>query len=617
MCGIAGVFTRTPTGNEPGTIKIMCDRLVHRGPDDEGYFFDENIFLGMRRLSIIDLKGGHQPIFNEDKSVVIILNGEIYNYIELREGLKARGHTFQTNSDVEVVVHLYEEQGISALGDLNGMFAFCLWDAKRERGFIARDRLGIKPLYYRQDTHSLAFASELKALKAYIPEPEINKTALMAYLQYMFIPAPMTAFTGVNKLMPASCLQFSREGVGEPFEYWAVPDKVSQISLSEELESEFKELFQNSIELRLRSDVPVGIFLSGGIDSSLVTAFAAKRMGKKVSVFYADYEGTHIDERPYAEMVADRFHCDLHTARVKTEDVIRLLPKIIWHLDEPHADSAIMGTFVVSELASKYVKVVLNGIGGDELFAGYHWYNTTRTKRLLDLIPDVPKDSILGLLRLLGLKGSTISRHRFMGTTVWSHADLPYTSGFFADGNIGDVPVDIFPNLTGADWKNEINKLLCTDVKFYLTDDLLFILDKLTMAVSIEGRVPILDHKLVEWIFQVDGKLKIRDNTLKFLLKKWLRGILPDEILFRAKMGFGAPVGVWMKEGLFDECFRLINSRPESRGNLYWGLRGGTLMEKLALLNPQQCFKLLCLELWFRICVDNSDNREPAILEIR
>lgn len=616
MCGIAGIFTCKPAGNEPDIIKGMCQGLVHRGPDDEGYFFDDNIFLGMRRLSIIDLETGHQPIYNEDKSIVVILNGEIYNYIELRDELRARGHTFRTNSDVEVVVHLYEEKGIEALSDLNGMFVFCLWDIKGKKGFIARDRLGIKPLYYWSDKHSLAFASELKASKEYAPSLEINKTAIKAYLQYMFIPAPMTPFININKLMPASYIQFTLEEISEPREYWLIPNKVSQVLLNEELESEFRRLFHNSIKLRLRSDVPVGIFLSGGIDSSLVTAFATKEMGRDVSAFYVDYEGTHFDERHYAELAAKRFNCDLHTISVKTEDVIRLLPKLIWHLDEPHADSAIMGTFVVSELASKYVKVVLNGTGGDELFAGYQWYIKTKMKRLLNSIPGAPKEILFNLLRMSGLRHPLIVRHNYLGSIVYSYAQTKYALGFFSDGDKNDVPVDIFPDIARAKIKNEINRLLYTDVKFYLTDDLLFILDKLTMASSIEGRVPILDHKLVEWIFQVDGNLKNQNNIPKFLLKKWLKGILPDEILSRDKMGFGAPLDVWMKDGLLKECFRLINSRPASRGNLYWGLREDPLMGKMASLNPQACFKLLCLELWFRIYIDNIDNRHLAISEI-
>lgn len=617
MCGIAGIFTCKPTGNEPDIIKGMCNELVHRGPDDEGHYSDDNISLGMRRLSIIDLEGGHQPIYNEDKSVVIILNGEIYNYIELREELRAKGHVFRTNSDVEVVVHLYEEKGIEALNDLNGMFAFCLWDIKDERGFIVRDRLGIKPLYYWSNGHSMAFASELKALREYIPDVEVNKRAMMAYLQYMFIPAPMTPFINIQKLMPASYIEFSLGKVNEPREYWLVPNEVNRASLNEELESEFRELFSNSVKLRLRSDVPVGILLSGGIDSSLVTAFATKEMGGNVSTFYVDYEGTHYDESHYAQIVAELFDCSHHTVKVKVGDVIRLLPKIIWHLDEPHADSAIVSTYMVSELASKYVKVVLNGTGGDELFAGYNWYlDGGKINRVLNLIPVPLREVLFALLKRMGINRPIVLQNKFVGTTIYVYRQTKGLSGFFTNDNEGDIIDDAYLDTWGESRITGVNRLLYTDVKFYLTDDLLFILDKLTMAASIEGRVPILDHKLVEWAFQIDGNLKVHHNTLKFLLKRWLKGILPDEVMLREKMGFGAPVDEWMKNGLFDECFRLVNSRPESRGNLYWGLHGEPLKKKLTWFDPQTCFKLLCLELWYKVHIDNGDNRNLTISEM-
>lgn len=315
--------------------------------------------------------------------------------------------------------------------------------------------------------------------------------------------------------------------------------------------------------------------------------------------------------------MADRLDCDHRQITVKTEDVFRLLPKIIWHLDEPHADSAMVGTYIVSELASRYVKVVLNGTGGDELFIGYrHYFRWRLANRLLHSTPLALRERFFNILKTIGLTHPMIIRHNFIGTSVSYYAQTQYTSGFFTDGK-HDLPGEIFPNIRSANQPDEVNKRSYTDVKFYLTDDLLFILDKLSMATSIEGRVPLLDHELVEWVFKIDGGLKTHNNTAKFVLKELLKGILPDEVLSRRKMGFGAPVDVWMREGLFGECFRLVNSRPQSRGNLYWGLRDDLLMRKLTALDPYQCFKLLCLELWFRIYADNDEYRNSAISQIR
>jgi asparagine synthase (glutamine-hydrolysing) len=609
MCGITGIFTLNPHGDEETIIKSMNDNLIHRGPDDEGYFTGKNIHLGMRRLSIVDLGGGHQPIYNEDKNLVLILNGEIYNYVELREELIKKGHAFRTKSDAEVVLHLYEERGIDALNDLNGMFAFCLWDDEKKEGFIARDRLGIKFLYYWQNKDTLYFASELKALINHVPKI-IDQEAILAYLQYMYIPAPLTPFKDIKKLMPASYMHFSLKGIDKSQIYWHVPIRVDKYYLSETIKKEFYTLIDESVSMQLRSDVPVGILLSGGIDSSLVTAFAAKKMQQEVHTFNVKYIGAQYDETEFAREVAEYFNCRHHIIEIDTKDVIEHLPKIIWHMDEPHADSAMIGTYMVSKLASKHVKVVLNGTGGDELFAGYPYYleGSLRnlkftTGRLLNILKEIAlKNNKRSALVFLIKNFKSLVAHAqfnpYQLTNFNQNYELPYISknSFIKeiDGNV-----------------NRTNKMLYEDVAFYLTDDLLLILDKMTMASSVEGRVPILDHKLVEWAFSIDGDLKILNNQTKFLLKNWLRSTLPAVVLDRPKMGFGAPVRYWMKNGLREESFRLLSERPESRKELYWGLRGRHLKNKVESLNPQQCFALLVLELYFKLFVDGIEPETP------
>jgi len=604
MCGIAGIFTPDPKGNELKKVMMMCDTIVHRGPDEDGIFFGKYISMGMRRLSIIDVEGGHQPLYNEAGNLVLIFNGEVYNYIELKKELENNGHKFQTNSDAEVILHLYEEKGIKLLDDLNGMFAFCLWDELKNEGFIVRDRLGIKPLYYWNSNDGLMFASELKALMDFLPSIEIDETAISIYLKLMFIPAPLTPFKNVQKLTPASYIYFSRTEITSPLEYWEIPHDVDKTIIDEKLRSEFLELMKDSISLQLRSDVPVGIFLSGGLDSSMIATFAIEKMKGKVSTFNVKYQGTHFDETKYAKLVAKKLNSDHHIVEVCTKDVINLLPKIIWHMDEPHGDSAMVGTYIVSEFASRYVKVVLNGSGGDELFAGYSWYlEGFQLNRIMNMIPESLRTIVRSISEKLDFN------IEFIGIFA-SARKSSYFQDFFTNRKI-DAKKDDFFNMYRNNQTDVINKLLYADTKYYLTDDLLLLLDKMTMAASIEGRVPLLDHRLVEWAFRIQGRLKISNNTLKYLLKEWLRNTLPSEILFRPKMGFGAPVDEWMKNGLFEECFRLIDHRPLSRERLYWGLHGKDLKKKLSSLNKQDCFKILTLELWFKIYLDKINKDLP------
>jgi asparagine synthase (glutamine-hydrolysing) len=597
MCGITGIFTATPTGEEETIVKSMNKTILHRGPDDEGYFFDKDIFLGMRRLSIIDISGGNQPIFNEDESIVVILNGEIYNYIELRNNLINKGHKFKTNTDTEVIVHLYEEKGIHALQDLNGMFAFCLWDKNKKHGYLVRDRLGIKHIYYTIHNNSLFFASELKALMKCPIQFDIDEDAIIAFLRYMYIPAPLTPFKNVQKMLPATYISFSLKGIDEPKEYWSIKSNSNYYNNSAEtdLRSEFLQLIEDCVTLQLRSDVPVGLFLSGGVDSSMLTSFASKKLMGNIHTFSVKYKGTHVDETVFAELIAKKFNCQHKSIEVKIEDVNNNLPKIIWHMDEPFADSAIVGTYEICNLASKYIKVILNGTGGDELFGGYSWYLPEKIGKIATFTNILEKSGLTNLQN----KCDFFSRSHILFNDQES-------DGFIKGTSQNDVNKYFRKNYANSD-RDKINNMLISDTTFYAPNDLLLYLDKMTMAVSMEGRVPILDHRLVEWAFTISGNSKISNNEHKHLLKNWLKGILPDKILTRQKQGFGGPVEYWMNNGLLDKCFLLIDERPASREQFYWGLHANKLREKLFSLSSQKSFALLTLEIWFRIFVDKKE----------
>jgi asparagine synthase (glutamine-hydrolysing) len=583
--------------------------MTHRGPDAEGFYQDQGLCMGMRRLSIIDLTGGQQPLYNEDRSVALIFNGEIYNYVELREELQQQGHRFRTASDGEAILHLYEEKGTDFLIHLNGMFAICLWDVRNERGLLARDHLGIKPLYYWSDGGRLAFASELKALLSVVPAVEMDADAIRLYLQHMYVPGPLSPIRGIRKLLPATLLEFSPSGVGDPKTFWDVRGEDDGGERGEQDREVFLRLADDAARLQLRSDVPVGIFLSGGIDSSTVAAFSRKWMGDQVSCFTVEYEGNPVNEVGAAATVSKFLRCNHYVTRVAFADVGQQLPKLVWHMDEPHADSAMLGTYMVAKLAASHVKVVLNGTGGDELFGGYPWYvGSSWRARLMHRVPSVLRAGCATLLprnRYTALLEA--HRDRF-ATFLWSHLQFKpqEVQGFLAGQ---PSPPDgwsmqrLLDNATG----DQVNRMLYTDLKSYLVDDLLLLLDKMVMAASIEGRVPLLDYRIVEMAFGLPGRVKLPGVELKQLLKRWVTGILPQEIIQRPKWGFGAPVMHWMQSGLLDQAVRLIQTRPADRQHLFWGLRGNELSAHFAGLSPQKVFALLMLELWFRIFIDRAD----------
>ncbi|MEL7185046.1 MAG: asparagine synthase (glutamine-hydrolyzing) [Pseudomonadota bacterium] len=588
MCGIVGIVQadnrRRYNAEDVGR---MADAIVHRGPDDHGIVADQNAILGMRRLSIIDLAGGHQPIHNEDKTVWVVNNGEIYNYCQLRTMLIDRGHRFETNSDTEVLVHLYEDYGEDFLAHIEGMFAVALWDVKQRKLILARDRVGMKPVYYWADGATVAFASEIKSLTT-LPGFSIaaDTDALAEYTALGYAVAPKTIFADVRKLPPASVMVW-QDNRFDIRHYWAPPTDVDESLSQDQWQERVREELRRSVQDHMVSDVPVGAFLSGGIDSSAIATMMVDSTDQELSTYSIGYRGGQVaeyyNELAYARTVADDIGTQHHEIEVQP-DVVSLLPKLIWHLEEPISDSAIMTTFLVSELAAESVKVILSGVGGDELFAGYNRYLGDHYHRRYKNIPAWMRTNVLGhLARLLPsgrqnramdlaryakrfIKAGEMDwreRYRFflaiaddeVVDTLLGQSDTASRSGFTSAAR-NEVSEDELLRIFRIDWQTQ------------LAENLLLLTDKMSMAVSLECRVPFLDHRLVELAATIPARYKLPDGRLKGLLKDALIGVLPDSIINRRKRGFGAPVGSWFKRELMPLRSVLLGSETLSNRGL-------------------------------------------------
>jgi asparagine synthase (glutamine-hydrolysing) len=544
----------------------MADAIVHRGPDDEGFYDDDTIALGMRRLSIIDVAGGHQPIANEDGTVHAVCNGEIYNFRELRRELEQRGHHFRTGSDAEVTVHLYEEHGESFVDHLSGMFAIALWDARRKRLLVVRDRLGIKPVYFREQDGLLVYASEVKALlQAPGVRAELDPAGLRDHLSVGYSVAPQTIFKGVRKLPPATMLVWEA-GELRTRRYWSIPEETRYDLNEDDWAVLVREEFGKAVSSHMVSDVPIGAFLSGGIDSSAVVACMAAETGDPVNTYSIGYAGggaaRYYNELPYAQQVAEQFRTRHHEIEVQPT-VSLLLPKLVWHLEEPISDSAIATTYLVAQLAAQSVKVILSGVGGDELFAGYNRYLGDHYGALYDKVPGWLRARVVEPLSAhlpSGRQNRWMDLSRYSRSFVQS-ASLPWREQYklfialeeqarlerlLGDPSLADS--DGFDRiLAGEEAEDPLLRLLRVDWQTQLSEDLLLLTDKMTMAESIECRVPFLDHQLVELAASIPTSIKRANGRLKHLLKRALEKDLPKEILQRRKRGFGAPVGAWFK----------------------------------------------------------------------
>jgi len=594
MCGICGVL-HTGEPDRPVSEELlhrMCAVMTHRGPDDEGIYTDGGFGMGMRRLSIIDLSSGHQPILNETGRVAIVCNGEIYNFPELREDLVARGHTFSTNSDVEVAVHLYEEEGVEGLvNKLNGMYGLAIWDADRRRLVLVRDRLGIKPLYYWQDGKRLAFASELKCL---MEDPDLPRdfdpVGLNNYLSLNYIPAPQSIYSAVKKLPPAHWLVWE-DGRMTIERYWALD--YSNGTGPEQSEEWYAErllfLLKAAVKRHLISDVPLGVLCSGGIDSSSMVAIVSKWFNQRVKTFSIGFEEDTFNELKYARVVAEMFGTDHHEETVRP-DAAGLLPRLAWHLDEPFADHSALPTYYVSKLARQDVTVVLSGDGGDELFAGYETYAAHRYARLLRKLPAPLVRGILqpavGLLpvstkkvsldykakRLLSGYHLSPAQAHLAWKVIFDQEEKQnlYAPDYRATLSGRDTAADLFSGYFGSALADdELDRLLYIDTMVYLPDDILMKVDKMSMAVSLESRVPLLDYTVAEFAASIPARYKLKGSEKKHILKKALGGLLPDSILYRKKAGFSLPIAAWVKGSLREMVLDVLSRDSLARTGLF------------------------------------------------
>ncbi|HMP74745.1 MAG TPA: asparagine synthase (glutamine-hydrolyzing) [Kiritimatiellia bacterium] len=610
MCGIAGIVDfGKPI--EPGLLGSMLDLIIHRGPDDEGRYVNGPYAMGMRRLSIIDLGGGHQPISNEDESVWVVFNGEIYNYVELRGELESRGHVFRTNTDTECLVHLYEQYGDAFPEKLNGMFGFAVWDVRRDRVLLARDHLGIKPLYWHFKDGRLVFGSELRCLLAGGVQPALDRDAIAAYLHLGYIPRSSAPIRGVSKLQPGHVLLWDRNGSPRASAYWRLADayaRVRDIPL-EEAATEARELLQDAVRLQLRSDVPLGTFLSGGIDSSAVTALAARQL-PHVDTFGMGFSDHYYDETEFARMVAKHCGTRHHEQHADPANLLTHLDLLAWHLDEPNSDPALLPSYLICRSARQHVKVALSGNGGDEVFAGYPRHvdpppNESRADRFRRWMPASVRRA---LATLLGAHGESrlrrlLADNDLVGMGYWveqarlpvAEAVVPWACRHFStldwiQGVFGEVP--------GADW---VNRRLYYDSTSYMPDQILNMVDRASMAVSLEVRVPLLDVRLVELMAGVAGSTKIEGGgSGKAVLKRAMRDLLPDEIFTRRKLGFGLPMVNWIGSGPVREVLdRLPSGRAAAAGLLDGAALRPWIARPQALKDHWPFFwNLVMLELW-------------------
>jgi asparagine synthase (glutamine-hydrolysing) len=627
MCGICGKLNfAAGAGVEPGVIQGMLDAIRHRGPDDEGLYLGSQVALGHRRLSIIDLSNGHQPMSNEDGSVWIVFNGEIYNYQDLRRFLSSKGHVFKTQTDTEVIVHLYEELGPGCLEKLRGMFAFAIWDERKKSLFLARDRVGIKPLYYSVDNDSLVFASEIKAILA---DGSVNRAVspeiIDRFLTFLYLPGEETMLKSVRKLEPGFYLMM-RDGRTELRQYWNLSfAKPGEAPSERDCESKLLDLLGEVVEQHMIADVPVGVLLSGGVDSTAVLSFAKERTQKEVSTYTVGFSDEGFaDERPYARLAAERYRTQHHEMTITAADFAAFLPRYVWHMEEPVCEPPAIALYYVSKLASQTVKVLLSGEGGDEAFAGYSNYRNLlwleRIKRGLSPFSG-------GVQRGMALANSMFDLPRvakyvpLMSSTFpdyyYSRTANPYR---YAGNGIGKLYSDDFSGSINREYSvepvrrfqeqakglNNLDAMLYIDTKTWLPDDLLIKADKMTMANSVELRVPLLDHKILEFAAALPPRLKVHGLTTKYIAKKALANRVPGEILQRRKAGFPVPYETWLRDGSRGWVRDLLLD-PQATNRGYFDARR---LETLLTISAEsggyskEIFSLVTLELWHRTFVE-------------
>jgi asparagine synthase (glutamine-hydrolysing) len=608
----------------------MCDQIVHRGPDGAGFHDDDHAALGMRRLAIIDIAGSQQPVYNEDRTVAAVFNGEIYNFAELRERLRTRGHALTTNGDSECLVHLYEDYGEDLVHHLRGMFAFAIWDASAGRLLLARDRVGKKPLYFRDDGVSLAFGSELKALLADPGlTPRLDPVALHHYLTYQYVPAPWSIYEGIQKLPPGHLLAW-QDGVAKVSQYWRLDCTQRPVGSIPEAAEQLRHLLLDATKVRMISERPLGAFLSGGVDSSAVVAAMARQASSPVKTFSIGFEDGQFDERAHARRLAEVYGTD-HQEFVVTPAAMDILPTLAWHFDEPFADASAIPTFYVARMSSQHVTVVLTGDGGDESFGGYQRYALMNMTGRIP-VPRLAQRPLSGMGSFIAGRDGYGPVPRSAGRAMEILAEpLPrryarLMSYFTPEQKLAlysDALCDRLAEIDSYELldqafaesraRSNVARLMDVDVQTYLPGDLLPKVDIATMACSLEARSPFLDHLVMEWAAGLPGRLKVRSRTTKFLLKRAMEPWLPSELITRRKQGFGVPIAAWLRTDLRDLSWDVLTDstarsrglfRPESVSGLLTAHERGTD-------HSRQLWALIQLELWHRKFVDGRPEARP------
>jgi asparagine synthase (glutamine-hydrolysing) len=637
MCGISGVVYRDPAHPvDRELLRRVTSVLSHRGPDADGFFWGPGAGLGHRRLSIIDLSTGDQPIYNEDRSKVVVFNGEIYNFQELRTDLVQRGHRFTTSSDTEVLLHGWEEYGDGFVARLRGMFAFALWDLRARRLLLARDRVGKKPLYYTQDGERLLFGSELKAL---ITDPSVKRAlsveALDDYLTFGAVPAPRTIYQNVQQVPPAHYLVWEG-GRTRTVEYWDVAYRDLPARSEDECLEQFDSIFTEAVRLRLISDVPLGAFLSGGVDSTAVVATMASLLDRPVATTTVTFGERAFNEAPHARTVADTLGTDHEEVVVKPR-AVDILPTLVWHLDEPFADSSAIPTYYVSQAARRRVTVALSGDGGDEVFAGYQWrYGLNLLEaRLRGWIPGPVRRGVVGPLAAIWPKADRLPRPlrwKFLLRNLSLDPELAYFNdmslftpadkrGLFTDGFRqglnGHDPFTAFrTHFDRVRGQDHLRRILYVDLKTWLPNDILVKMDRMAMANSLEVRSPLLDHHVIEFAAGLPSEMKYHGRTSKYLLKRFAERRVPPSVIHRPKMGFSIPLASWLRGELRPMAEDLLLSE-RALGRSYFQpetIRGMWTRHQEGQRNhAHHLWALMVLEMWHRMFVDESAPAEAAL----
>lgn len=631
MCGIAGIVnTAADHRIEAAAIHRMCQAIVHRGPDDEGIYVKDGAGFGMRRLSIIDLAGGHQPVFNEDRTVWVVYNGEIYNYPQLRSQLQSRGHRFATQSDTEVIVHLYEEVGRDCVQQLRGMFAFALYDERRRKVLIARDRLGEKPLHYTFDGRRMLFASEIKAILAVAPElAQVDRQALRQYIQFGYIPDPATSFSTISKLPPGHLLELE-DGKLSVSRYWDFPQYGTHSPGSEEecLE-ELEARLEEAVKMRLIADVPLGAFLSGGADSSTIVALMARSSSRPVKTFSIGFRHEDFDETPYARLVAQKFETEHHEL-ILEPNVVDSVDTLTHSLEEPFGDPSALPTYYVSCLARQHVTVALSGDAGDEIFAGYDRYRLCLRDRSFGWIPDWARRVYRERIHKLVPRSAPGRSLSYSISLPWQERYLEdisarplqrqmalFSSDFIAPSP-GEVdPFDLFRGyIEDAPASDALGRLLYLDSKTYLPADILTKVDRMSMLTSLEARAPMVDHVFLEWATGLTSEWKMRNGKQKYILRKLAERLgVPREALHRPKQGFALPIVHWTRNELKDLILTvLLEPRTLQRGYVNPPALRRLLDEHFRKRRNHvgRIWRLLMLELWHRNYLEKIPAFDPV-----